>query len=75
MKNIVVDLNASKGPNTYGKDVFWFDLDPDKGLMPNGYASSTTTVNNNCKTGAGASYCATKIMRDGWEIKSDYPWD
>jgi len=69
-KNVYVDLNAGKGPNLYGKDVFIFGLDPDKGLVSKGYSTAGTDCNS---TGNGI-YCATKIMRDGWQISSDYPW-
>jgi len=74
IKAIVVDINAGKRPNIYGKDVFYFILDASKGLMPTGYNLSTNTVNNDCSTSGTGYYCASKIMRDGWEMKSDYPW-
>lgn len=74
-KTIRVDINAGNGPNMYGKDVFMFILDPQKGVMPYGYDLGTTIINNDCKTGSnGGSYCAAKIIRDGWQMLSDYPW-
>ena len=69
-KMVYVDLNAGKGPNLYGKDVFLFVLDPDKGLMPAGYS----VVGNDCNSTHNGLYCAKKIMIDGWQISSDYPW-
>lgn len=68
-KLIIIDINAGKGPNTYGKDVFLFCLDSNKGFMPYGYST-----NNDCSQGNNGWYCAAKIMRDGWQIKDDYPW-
>jgi prepilin-type N-terminal cleavage/methylation domain-containing protein len=60
---LMVDINGPKGPNIVSKDAFLFVLD-DKGVLPNG---STCTASD--PTG-----CAGKLMKDGWEIKSDYPW-
>lgn len=68
-KLILVDINASGGPNTLGKDVFLFSMDPDKGLMPFGYTS-----NSDCAINSNGWYCAAKIIKDGWQIKDDYPW-
>ena len=68
---VVVDLNAGKGPNTLGKDVFIFIVDANRGLMPRGYGTGAT-IDGECKS--TGSYCAAKIMQDGWQIKSDYPW-
>lgn len=71
---IFVDINGPQKPNTLGKDVFEFALDPQRGLMPFGYAASDVVVNSNCsKTGYGEA-CAAKIMRNGWSMSSDYPW-
>ncbi len=70
---IYVDLNGSKGPNVTGKDFFYFTR-TDKGILPHGYSSTMTSVNNSCsKTGTG-TYCAAKLAREGWEMKDDYPW-
>ena len=73
-KQIIADVNGGKGPNIYGKDVFFFVLDTDKGLMPQGYNSSTATINTSCSLSNHGQYCAAKIMIDGWEIRSNYPW-
>ena len=68
-----VDINGIKPPNTYGKDVFIFVVDFEKGVArPTCVGCSTSTLNQNCRdTG---SYCAAKIIRDGWKISDDYPW-
>lgn len=72
--NIILDINAGKGPNIWGKDVFFFVLDPNMGIMPKGYDHSVVTVNSSCATGSDGEYCAAKIIRDSWQIKDDYPW-
>lgn len=70
--SIYIDINGGKGPNMYGKDVFLFTVDPQKGLVPTGY--SANNISTVCSTSASGSYCAAKIMLDGWQIKDDYPW-
>lgn len=74
LKDIYLDINGGKGPNRYGKDVFYFILDPNKGLMPYCHSCSINTVNINCQAGHSGSYCTAKIMKDGWEMANDYPW-
>ncbi len=70
-----------------GKDVFVFKynfavgyphLNTMNKLVPMG---DRATRENNLKycreektTGGGRSQCAALIMKDGWQIKSDYPW-
>lgn len=71
---IYIDINGPKGPNIYGRDFFCFSLVTGKGIVPSGYNVSNSLNNSNCsKTGKGDG-CASKIMRDGWQIKKDYPW-
>jgi prepilin-type N-terminal cleavage/methylation domain-containing protein len=67
---IVIDLNNSKPPNQYGKDVFWFERAAEKGVLPGGWGSGTA----DCSTTGIGFRCAAKIANDGWEIKDDYPW-
>ena len=82
-----VDINGNKKPNQIGRDFFSFSAYPfTNNLMPdgiysgvhNGYNTSTKKwkqdTDNDCtKTGTGWG-CAGKIMKDGWQIKNDYPW-
>jgi len=72
---INVDLNAGKGPNIFGKDIFQFQTALNSNLiLPSGYDASEASIQSSCsKTGYG-DYCAAKIMQAGWEIKDDYPW-
>lgn len=79
-KLIYADINGKNEPNVLGKDIFWFQIHPQKGLMPWGYNSAgayySSTVNDDCnKTVTTGNYCTAKIMLDGWKISDDYPWD
>ena len=68
-----VDINGIKPPNTYGKDVFIFVVDFEKGIArPTCVGWSESALNQNCSD-TGSS-CAAKIMKDGWKISDDYPW-
>jgi prepilin-type N-terminal cleavage/methylation domain-containing protein len=73
---MAVDINFYKPPNQYGKDLFIFMRVTGKGILPYGYDFTDADINNFCKKTTGTAYstCAAKIMRDGWEIKDDYPW-
>ena len=71
-QEIFVDINAGKGPNVYGKDIFLLMLDLESSkILPYGYSSPESYVNEHCY-GASANdcftTCATRIMRDGWKI-------
>ena len=66
-QRVYVDVNGIKPPNTFGKDVFAYIVDFDKGFVrPMGYGSNQTSVDNYCKT--YGTTCATKIIREGWKI-------
>ena len=70
-----VDINGVKPPNTYGKDVFQFEVDFEKGIArPYGFKGSRAGIDANCSKDGAGSTCAAKIMRDGWKISDDYPW-
>ena len=71
---VIVDLNASKMPNQFGKDTFLFERVAGKGIMPYGYNKDDDTVNENCSKNGSGFMCAAKLIRDGWQIKDDYPW-
>lgn len=68
-KLIFVDINGGKGPNQFGKDVFRFILDANKGFMPENYSAG-----DDCRNSGQGLYCAAKIMHDSWQIKDDYEW-
>ena len=66
-----IDLNGAKKPNLLGKDIFVLSLYNHK---VSGVCAERTYsyVNSECST--RKQCCAEKIIRDGWEIKDDYPW-
>lgn len=72
-KLIIVDINGPVRPNVVGKDVFAFDR-TENGIKPQYYTLSGSYVNSNCSKNGSGFACAAKIMKDGWQIKSDYPW-
>ena len=64
---VYVDVNGTKPPNTFGKDVFAFNIDFNNGVVrPKSDNFSQTGIDYDCKT-YGTS-CAAKIMREGWKI-------
>ncbi len=70
-----IDINGPKGPNVFGKDFFCFSLVEGKGILPSGYGSkNSVTINANCSRNGKGDACAYKIMRDGWQMKDDYPF-
>ena len=72
-QSVRVDINGIKPPNTYGKDVFTFEVDFEKGIArPTCVGCSESALNQYCRN--SGSYCAAKIMKDGWKISADYPW-
>lgn len=82
---IVVDLNAEKLPNTFGKDLFAFSVQSSSPLLPygvgglwggeKGHNNREWLMNGETRSCAkGGAFCAGVIMMDNWEMKSDYPW-
>ena len=73
---ILVDLNASNGPNRYGKDVFFLTrvTEDGGGVRCYGYEKTTDEINKECSKDSFGMYCAEKIRRAGWKIEKDYPW-
>lgn len=80
---IFLDINAMKGPNRLGKDIFMAELVRNKRVVMWGNGSEREKlINDNygysCKKGTGqgyaGGYCGALIQADGWEIKDDYPW-
>ena len=72
-----IDINGGKPPNIVGKDVFMFSVSPQGGVFPFCYTLSPQEVNNYCNKNtksSDANCCMAKIIQDGWQFKSDYPW-
>ena len=75
IQQVYIDINGTKSPNKLGKDVFVFKVDFNNNIVkPYCSTYSTNDINNNCKKNNIGDCCADKIIRDGWQIKDDYPW-
>jgi prepilin-type N-terminal cleavage/methylation domain-containing protein len=85
---ITVDLNGQKMPNAYGRDIYSLSYfikssvssnQPYIGkLIPNGISVDRATLVSegkwDCNIKSTGFYCTALIMKDGWEMKDDYPW-
>ena len=82
------DINGSKGPNKWGRDIFCFTIYA-KGVIPccqdgMGDGPFGELTRNNIKTVSAQNYqcsksgrgmsCLALIILDGWKIADDYPW-
>ena len=67
-RNVYIDINGAKAPNQFGVDVFAFRRIPGKGILPDGYAASYRSIVANCNRQASGTYCAARIIADGWKI-------
>lgn len=70
---IYVDVNAGKGPNIIGKDIFCYTYNTQTNtLAPRGHTYQDKSVNSNCSLTATQLYsgytCLEKIIRDNWQI-------
>lgn len=69
---LYIDINGSeKNPNQFGKDTFVFRISRSGKIVP--YELPEPELDCYNKTRRGLD-CAAKIMKDGWQIKDDYPW-
>ncbi len=68
-RTIAVDINGYKRPNQLGKDVFYLQVVPFKGVIPYPVDDFSS-----CKKGKVGYSCAQKIIEDSWKITKDYPW-
>lgn len=83
---LLVDLNGPSRPNIVGRDIFYFALHfTDNGIVLDGnvYMVSRTTTNAQLIQGCGKAAsgwdggksCTELIIRNGWKIPKDYPWN
>lgn len=70
-KGFYFDVNGEKGPNQFGRDVYFYEMDNHSGLCSGDYTRELAL--ENCKNYSDRS-CAQLIMIDGWEFKDDYPY-
>lgn len=74
-KYIYVDIDGGNGPAMHSKDVFMFEIDSSKGIVPYCYTYGKTTIDSNCSSSGQGQCCVTKIIKwDNWQIADDYPW-
>lgn len=85
---IWVDINGVKPPNKMGKDIFYYTYyvfvqNASNSLNGTFKAVGVNNTRQNlvseniggaCNKNQNGVCCAALIMRDGWEIKDDYPW-
>ena len=68
-----IDVNGPKLPNVIGKDTFQFVINTTKGTI-GGFGGPNSCTKSGLRNTEDARTCGGKIMSDGWEILSDYPW-
>ena len=85
-KTVIVDINGFNGPNVWGRDIFLFNTDKEKGIVPYGLGEvagmpadyePTKTYLLDMEYRAcnqDGVFCAAIIMLDGWEITDEYKW-
>jgi prepilin-type N-terminal cleavage/methylation domain-containing protein len=84
---MTIDINGTKGPNVMGKDVFrleYYMAATDQYANLNGkfvptyvnYTRSDILSNKSdrCNKKQNGDACFALIYKDGWQMKSDYPW-
>ncbi|MBQ8460181.1 type II secretion system protein [bacterium] len=77
---LFIDINGNSKPNVYGKDIFVFSYFLESDLnnrnpiqpVPRGSEFSRDEILRSCST--SGLFCAALIMKDGWIISKDYPW-
>lgn len=74
----IIDINGSKPPNKFGRDVYRFVLSKNGEILPIGTVNSTSLWNGNwdsdkttnCIVGVGdGATCFGRIVEQGWEMK------
>lgn len=74
-KIIIIDINNSRGPNQFGKDIFFLYRKEEASIYPYGADKSSKEIRNDCSKNGRGFYCAAWIRENGWKIPSDYPWN
>jgi hypothetical protein len=87
---VYIDTNGQKKPNKLGKDIFLFKYyvfhESDSNyytgkFLPYAYNNQRDLLVGNtehpeaCYKNGNGTLCAALILRDGWQIKDDYPWN
>ncbi len=71
-EGIMIDVNGSKGPNKVGVDFFNF-YRTNNGIVPYGVGLSIDEIDASVANDINCYACAAKIIKDGWQIKDNYP--
>ena len=83
---IFFDINGNKGPNKVGRDIFALEYfietlkypDDNGNIVPAYVNKSRSDLLSNksdmCNKKQNGYACLAVIYKDGWDIKSDYPW-
>ena len=72
-KLFIIDVNGSyKGPNTSGKDVFYFNFRPNGQINPLMMDRTPAEYLSTCSADNGFG-CAALIMSNGWSYPKNYP--
>lgn len=87
-KCYAIDINGYKKPNKFGRDLFMFCIDGQKGVVPHSWDDQEVVVSvktreklmngpssysYQCNKQGRGMWCAALIMADHWQIKDDYP--
>lgn len=87
-KCYAIDINGYKKPNKFGRDLFMLCLDADRGVIPHSWndnepstvkktrqqLKSSSSYRYNCSKNGRGMWCAALVMKDGWQMRGDYPW-
>lgn len=74
-KVIIIDTNASKGPNQFGKDIFFlYRIEEEDSIIPYGADKTREEMKRSCSATGDGIYCAAWLREHGWKMPSDYPW-
>lgn len=69
-RNALVDINAQKGPNQFGRDIFVLEYRNGSYIPAGGDTWNDSSSNDYCNPESGLGYgCAARIVQDGWKIK------
>ncbi len=74
---VAIDINGDKKPNRVGQDTFFaiFSKNNDSFGKPAVKNKDRSTLITECKEMINVDFACTElIMRDGWQIRDDYPW-
>lgn len=73
-KVIIIDINAARKPNQFGKDIFFlYRIEEKDSIIPYGADKGQNEIQNDCNNNNRGIYCAALIRQHGWKIPKNYP--